>query len=231
MIRFRACWTVHSPGWLHSDSEDADAPGGVLDHGQDIGLGAIEQFRGDEVARQDRLGLGTQELRPCRHSPPRRGVHPGRVQDFPYRRRCYFHSQAGQLAVDPAAAPAGVLAGQPEHQCLDVPAGGWPARPAALGPGGPAAADDVAVPAQDRIRGDQQPQRLAPRFRYHGEQGREQCPVRPVQARAARLPSLRDGELVAQEQDLGGLPGFLTPGQPQPGGQPRDQEEDEPQGT
>ena len=73
-------------------------------------------------------------------------------------------------------------------------------------------ADDVAVPAQDRVRGDQQPQRLAPRFRYHGEQ----CPVRPVQVRAARLPPLPGGELVAQEQDPCGLPCFLTPGQPQP---------------
>ena len=52
------------PGWIHSDAEDADAPGGVLDHGQDIGLGAIEQVGGEEVARQDRLGLGAQELRP-----------------------------------------------------------------------------------------------------------------------------------------------------------------------
>jgi len=31
------------------------------------------------------------------------------------------------------------------------------------------------MPAQDRVRGDQEPQPLAPRFRYHGEQGREQC--------------------------------------------------------
>ena len=37
-----------------------------------------------------------------------------------------------------------------------------------------------------------------------------------VQARAARLPPLQDGELVAQDQDLCGLPCFLTPGQPQP---------------
>ena len=77
--------------------------------------------------------------------------------------------------------------------------------------------------------GDQQPQSVAPRFGYHGEQGREQCPVRPVQARAVRLAPLQDGELVAQEQDLGGLPRFLTPGQPQPGHRPRDQKEDEPQ--
>ena len=50
------------PGGMQGDAEDADAPGGVLDHGQDIGLGAIEQVGREEVARQDRLGLGAQEL-------------------------------------------------------------------------------------------------------------------------------------------------------------------------
>jgi hypothetical protein len=55
-------------------------------------------------------------------------------------------------AVNPAVAPAGVLAGQPEDQGPDVPAGGRPAGLAAHGPGGPAAADDVAVPAQDGVR-------------------------------------------------------------------------------
>jgi hypothetical protein len=85
------------------------------------------------------------------------------------------------------------------------------------------------MPAQDRVRGDQQAQPLAARFGYHGEQSREQCPVCPVQVRAVRLPSLQDGELVAQEQDLGGLPCFLAAGQPQPGGHSRDQQEDESQ--
>jgi hypothetical protein len=68
-----------------------------------------------------------------------------------------------------------------------------------------------------------------PRFRYHAEQGREQCPVRPGQVRAAQLPSLQDGELVAQDQDLCGLPRLLTPGHPQPRGHPRDEKESEPQ--
>jgi hypothetical protein len=49
-------------------------------------------------------------------------------------------------------------------------------------------------------------------FRYHPEQGREQCPVRPVQARATRLSRLQDGGLVAQDHDLGGLPRVLTLG-------------------
>jgi len=47
---------------MQRQSEDADAPGHVLDHGQDIGLGAVEQLDAEEVAGQDRLGLRTQEL-------------------------------------------------------------------------------------------------------------------------------------------------------------------------
>jgi hypothetical protein len=62
------------------------------------------------------------------------------------------------------------------------------------------------------------PNRVASRARF-----------RPVQLRAARLMALQDGELVAQDQDLGGLPRILAPGQPRPRDHPRDQEEDEPQ--
>jgi hypothetical protein len=47
---------------MQGDPEDAYAPGRVLDHGQNIGLGAIEQVDGEEVARKDRVGLGAQEL-------------------------------------------------------------------------------------------------------------------------------------------------------------------------
>ncbi len=35
-------------GWMLGDAEDADAPGGVLDHGQDAGLGAVEQVGREE---------------------------------------------------------------------------------------------------------------------------------------------------------------------------------------
>ena len=206
------------PGGMQRDSQDADAPAGVLDHGQDVSLGAIEQVRREEVTCQDRLGLGAQEQRPGRAGPPRRGIDAGLLQDLPHRRRRDSYPKPGQFPVNPAVAPAGVLTGQPEDQGPDVPAGGWPAGLAAHGPGGPAAADDIAVPPQDGVWADQQPQPVPAGFRYHGEQSRQECPVRPVQPRVARLPSLQYGELVAQEQDLCGLPSLLTPGEPQPGG-------------
>jgi hypothetical protein len=47
---------------LRPDAEDSDAPGWVLDYGQDAGLRAVEQVGGEEVAGWDRLGLGAQEL-------------------------------------------------------------------------------------------------------------------------------------------------------------------------
>ena len=52
----------------------------------------------------------------------------------------------------------------------------------------------------------------APRFGNHAEQGREQRPVRPAQVWPARLPSLQDRELMAQDQDLRGLPCLIAPG-------------------
>ena len=95
------------PGGMQHDSENPDAPTGVLDHGQDIGLGPIEQVRREEVARQDRLGLGTQEQRPGRAGPPRRRIDASRVQDLPYRRRRDSYPQPGQFPVNPAVAQPG----------------------------------------------------------------------------------------------------------------------------
>src|SRR6266513_599296 len=112
------------------ESEDTDAPGRVLDHGQDVGVGAVEQVDAEEVAGQDRLGLRTQELRPGRPGPPRRGLDAVGLEDLPYRRRRDLDSQAGQLTVDPAVALLGVLPGYSEDQGLDIPAGRRAAGPA-----------------------------------------------------------------------------------------------------
>jgi hypothetical protein len=196
---------------------------------QDVGLGAVEQVGGEEsrariASAWERRNCG--QVSPVR---PRRGIDAAGLEDLPHGGSCNLYAPPGQFAVDPAIPPAGVLASQPPDKCPDVAPGRWPAGPAAPGSGGLAAADDVAVPAHDRVRGNEQPQPLASRFRYDAEQGSEQGTVRPVQLRPPLLPALQNGELVAQDQDLRGLPHLLTPRQPQPGGDPRNQEEHEPQ--
>src|ERR1039458_9229693 len=222
MSRFAGLLGGPLPGRVQGDAEDADAPGRVL--GQDVSLSAAGQAGCEEVACQDRVGLGAQELRPGRPGPPRRGAGAVGLEDLPYGRRRDLDSQPGQLRVDPAVAPFGVVAGQPEDEGPDGLAGGRPAGPAAHGPRRLAVPDDVAVPAHDGVRGDQQPQSVAAGFGYHAEQCREQGPVRPVELRAARLLPLQDRKLVAQDQNLGDLPRILTPGQPQPSGDPPDEE-------
>jgi hypothetical protein len=47
--------------------------------------------------------------------------------------------------------------------------------------------------------------------------------------RPARLLPLQDGKLMAQDQDLRDIPRLLTPRQPHPRGDSRDEEEHEPQ--
>jgi hypothetical protein len=107
--------------------------------------------------------------------------------------------ELASASADPAFV---VLAGQPADQGLDVPPDRRSAGPGARGPGSSAAADDVTMPAHDRVRGNQQPQAPAPHFGYHGEQGREQGTVCPVQPRATWPPPLQDSELMAQDRPV-----------------------------
>ncbi len=74
MIRLRVLLGSPFSGWVRGDSQDADAPCGVLYDGQDMGPGAVEQVGGEEVARQDRLGPGPQKLRPGKRGSARRRV-------------------------------------------------------------------------------------------------------------------------------------------------------------
>ena len=118
------------PARVQGDAEDADAPGRVLDNGQHVSLGAVEQVDREEVACQDRLGLRTQELRPGRPGPSWLGrIDAAGLGDLPYGRRGDLDSQPGQLAVDPAVPPFGVLACEPEDQGLDIPADWTPVLP------------------------------------------------------------------------------------------------------
>jgi hypothetical protein len=119
-----------------------------------------EQVGCEEVARQDRLGLGAQELRPGRVCSSRRGVDPGLLQ--------ISHT------VD-----AAIFAPRPTN------AGSCP------------------------VTSSRSPWRRT--FGITANNVARKCPIRPVQVRAARLPPLQDGELVAQDQDLCGLPGLLMP--------------------
>ena len=93
----------------------------------------------------------------------------------------------------------------------------------------PAAADDVTMPAHDRFRvtSSRRPRRRA--LGITASRAASKARSAQFSRGATWPPPLQDGELMAKDQDLRGLPRILAPGQPQPRFDPRDQEEHEPQ--
>jgi hypothetical protein len=82
---------------------------------------------GEEVARQDRVGLGGQELFPGWSGSPRCRVDAGVVQDLPHRAGRDPVAQAEQFTLDAPVAPGGVLGGESQYQVADLFVGRWPA--------------------------------------------------------------------------------------------------------
>jgi hypothetical protein len=153
----------------------------------------------EEVARQHRRGLGTQELPPGRAAALRRGRDPQPPQYPPHRRRPDLVAEAEQLALDPLVAPARVLPRHLHGQCHQ-PGVDW--RPSCPGRIGPPPADQPPVPAQQRVRRDQP----APPHRpgQQAGQGGEHRAAGPVQPRLRVLPP-QHRDLMAQHQQFGVL--------------------------
>jgi hypothetical protein len=96
-----------------------------------------------------------------------------------------------QLAADSLVSPARVLPRHPHHQRGEHVVDRWPSGPVRVGP---LSAHEAAMPAQDRVRGDQTmgPQCAGQPPYERGEHG----PVRPVQARTW-VGAAQNGDLVA----------------------------------
>jgi hypothetical protein len=77
-----------------------------------------------------------------------RGIESRVLQDPPDSRGGHGMAESDQLALDPSVAPAGILAGHPQHESSDRRCGGWSAWSSVRV--GPAAGDEVGVPAQQR---------------------------------------------------------------------------------
>src|SRR4029078_8678880 len=77
----------------------------------------------------------------------------------------------------------------------------WPSGPVGVGP---SSANETAMPAQDRVRGDQA---MAPQCAWQPlDEGGEHGPVRPVHA-WSWVGAAQDGDLVAQHEELDVLRG------------------------
>jgi hypothetical protein len=107
------------------------------------------------------------------------------------------HAKPEELALDALVAPPRVLRGEADNQLLDVVVQWWPAGLAMRV--GPRAGDQPAVPAQQRLRLDEEagPPGSGQDAADRGEQG----PVGRFQPGTRDLAT-QDGELVAEHHDL-----------------------------
>src|SRR3954447_20258329 len=116
MSGLRACWVSQAPVGWGGDPEDVYTPGGVLDDEEGIQPVQGDGVEMEQVAGQDHLCLGVQNLPPGRACTTKRGVDPALAKDVPDGGGADPVAEAGQLAVDPAVAPGGILDGQAHGQ-------------------------------------------------------------------------------------------------------------------
>jgi hypothetical protein len=165
-------------------------------------------LHGEEVNGDDPLGLGPEELTPCRARPPWSRSEPVAAQDRPDRGRGDRNAELGQLSFDPQASPARVLPAHPHDEVPNVLGDGRPTAARSMTVG-PLAAHQVAVPSKQCLRADQER-----RPSLSGEQPaerRHQQPIALAEARTAHLaPEHR--ELMAKNEDFGVVvPGLQRP--------------------
>jgi hypothetical protein len=152
--------------------------------------------------------------------PLRRGA--GRSEQGPNRRRACPEAELAKLALDPHAAPAGVLPGQPDDERTDLGIDRRPAR--VTGPAiDPLPAYELAVPSEQRRRGDEEGGPSITRDRP--ARRREQDPVDRPELRSARR-SLQHPKLMAEHEDLEVL-GAVVPVTPAGADDAGDEETDE----
>jgi hypothetical protein len=107
------------PGRMGRHPGQVGPAGTVLDDDQGIESSQSDRVHVHEIDGEDALGLGGEELLPCRARTGRRRVDPGRVQDLPHRRGAGLVAEFDQLALDPAMAPRRMVLRHHKDEFLD----------------------------------------------------------------------------------------------------------------
>jgi len=141
-------------GRVRGHVEDVDAAGGEFDDEERVEAVQGDRVEVEQVAGQDAVGLGVEELRPGGTGSPWRGIDARGVEDGPHGGGADRVAESGEFAVHAAISPGGILGRQAHDQRADTGGDGRSACPDGLA--GPSPADEVPVPAQDGGRGDQQ---------------------------------------------------------------------------
>jgi hypothetical protein len=136
------------------DAGKVHSPACKLDEEQRIHALQEDRVDGEAVAGDDPSSLLAQERPPARRGASRRRVKAVGAQHPPDRAGRHPNAKPQQLAVDALVAPPRVLAGKPHDQPLHLVSDRRPSL--AGGRVGPAPGHHAPMPAQQRLRRDQE---------------------------------------------------------------------------
>jgi len=184
-----------------------DASAAYLHEEEDVEALEPDRLHREEVDRQELIGMLADKLGPGALATPRRRLEPVAAEDVADGAVGAAAAELEELALDPAIAPSRVLLGHLDDQLFPLgiladSAASWPARVEC-----PLPADQLAVPAQQRLRADQE----GPPDRTGKEtaKGGEDQPVAVPEARPTDV-ALEDADLMAEGENLD-LEGGLAP--------------------
>ena len=168
-----------------------------LDEEEDVEPGGKDGVNGEEVAREHARRLAADELAPGDAGSPVRRSEPCLAKELANRRRRDAEPERGELARDPLIAPPGILAREAEDELTGLSADRRsPGLPCRIGP---ASRDKLAMPAQERVRRDEE---RAPALARNAPARRgEERPIGPPKYRPRDLTP-KDRKFAAKHDDL-----------------------------
>jgi hypothetical protein len=184
-------------GRVSGGADNLDSAGRQFQEEQDVDPFEEHRVDGEEVAGEDAVGLGGEELFPCRPAASWCRVDAGVVQDLSHCAGRDLVAEADEFTLHAAVSPGRVLGRQVQNEPADLAGDRWP-------PGtpmwvGPVPGQELPMPAQQRGRGDEE--RRPPGAGEQSGQRRQQHPVRGPKIRAVDLTT-QHRHLMAQYQQF-----------------------------
>ena len=186
-------------GRMLGDAEDVHDPRLELDDEKNIELGEVDGVHGEEVRRQDSLGLRGEELLPAR-STSKRWSNTVTSKNTPDRSCRGANPETTQLTLDADTAPAPVLATKAKYELDGLVGKRWSTRSSFRSPPSPPALGELSMPSQQCLGCDEERSPSRP-----GKKAAERRENRAVTSSIANAPAnltLQDADLVAKHHEL-----------------------------
>ncbi len=169
--------------WVGGDAGEMHAASRQFDEEEDVKPSQPERLDREEITLKHPGGLLAEELSPARARSSRCRLDAVAAKDVPDAAGRQWNAESDELAMDPLVSPGRILRREAQDELSRLCRQWWTTE--RLAPVGPAAADELAVPAQQRRRLDEK--RPLTRSRQHLAERRQHGAIGCLEAWASDL--------------------------------------------